>query len=115
MSEPQWKVEMIEELNQNSYQERKDAIEKLGDFAYWDGSFWCLSLLKNGKVCYKRYKHLKKLQNHVDKKHCGCNMPGRPDPNAIVEDQEDEDDDDPIEEISTKFTFINGIFRFVDE
>ena len=65
----------------------------------------------DGKKCHKRYKSEQSLKRHVKKKHSGSNLAGKERPKAI----EDKDDDiEEIEEISTKFSFKDGIFRFID-
>lgn len=121
-----WIKKLHDELEQNDIQRRKEAEDALGNYTYWGGFFWCLCMLDNGKKCRKQYKYEKALQNHCAKKHAGCNLPGKPDPNKIVEDQDDiesieevpddvEDEIEEIEEISTRFVVKNGIFQFVDE
>ena len=125
MSEPQWKKKLKVQLDENDYELRKEAKKVLGNSIYWEGYFWCLSLLADGKQCRKRYKSEKTLKNHWQQKHCGANLPGKDDPNAIVEDKDDiesieevslpDDVVEEIEDISTQFTFTNGIFHFIDE
>ena len=111
MSEPRWKVELDFYLDQDAYQRREDAKKVLGDYTYWHGCFWCLSMLSNGETCYKQYKSERSLKAHIRKKHTRWNLPGKENPNAIIQDDEIEE----IEEISTKFTIKNGIFKFIDE
>ena len=111
MSEPRWKVTLNFYLDENDYQLREDAKKALGKYTYWRGCFWCLSLCSNGQTCYKQYKSKRTLKVHVQKKHSGVNLPGKENPNAIVEDDVIEE----IEEISTEFTFKNGVFKFIDE
>ena len=102
MSRSAWKVELDLELTERKYELREKAEKNLGKRTYSNGYHWCLSLRSDGKVCYKKYKSELSLDQHVKKKHSGCNLPGKERPKAIVE------------EISTKFSFKDGIFRFID-